>query len=259
MDDDERIGTLLTQAVRTLDPPTERLVSGGIDRGRRRTRLYHGAAALTVLSVLGAVAALVVALVPHGSSTGSAIRPGGSPAITAAGPAPAQTVTMTPQALLKAALDTLPRPGTTTHYAGSSSPGDVSAQFVYDDGQGRAQIYVSLDYPPSGGGLGNACQISVCKTLADGNRLAVYQGNGHPGDPSVPGKDWQVTMLRTDGVAISITEFNSALEKNSPQTRPDPPFTVLELTDWVGRGWQVQIPASVASAAAGLFTPDGGH
>jgi hypothetical protein len=260
MDDDAQVGTLLLQAVRTLDAPTERLVAGGLARGRRRVRLIRGAEAFTGLGVLAGVAALVVALLPSGDSTHGGAQPGAaSPPVqasTTAAPA-RDTVLMTPQALLQTALDTLPRAGTTSHYSGNSSPGQVGASFVYDDGHGPALVSVSLEFPLLSDGLGAACQISVCRTLADGSRLAVYQGNGHPGDPSIPGKDWEVILERVPGgTVISITEFNSAQEKSTNLTRPDPPFTVTELTNWTGNGrWQQRVSADFADAAAGLFTP----
>jgi len=150
----------------------------------------------------------------------------------------------------------LPRPGRTSGYDGSATAGFVGAGFVYDDGHGAARVTVSLDYPPSGGGLGDACQISVCTTRADGSKLAVYQGNGHPGSPSIPGKEWEVTLLRADGVAVSITEWNSAKEKSATLTRAEPPFTVAELTAWASNGgWQTTITRQRDLATGKLFAP----
>jgi hypothetical protein len=251
--DDERIGTLLVDAVRTLPAPTEKIVSGAIERGRRRQRIVRIGETLSVVGVLAGVVGLVVALLPGNSASGTMTPAGASPDPT---PPSQPTVTITPQALLQTALDTLPRPGDTSRYAGEFMGGFVGTQFVYDDGTGAAKVLVSLNYPPLGDGLGAACQISVCTTRPDGSKLAVYQGNGHPGDPSIPGKDWEVTLLRTDGVAVSITEWNAAQEKGSPVTRTDPPFTVDELTTWVESDkWQAQISADEAQAAADLFQP----
>lgn len=259
MDDDERVGTLLLRAVRTMDPPTQRLVAGAVVRGRRRVRLIRCAEAVTGVGVLAGVAALTVALLPGVSGRSGTLPAGASAPVRQASitSTPAQdTVPMTPQALLQIALDTLPRPGSTSHYSGNSSPGQVGTGFVYDDGHGPALVSVSLEFPLLSDGLGAACQISVCTTLSDGSKLAVYQGNGHPGDASIPGKDWEVTLARPDGVVVSITEFNSAQEKSANLTRADPPFTVAELTTWAGSGrWQQRVGAGFAQAAAHLFKP----
>lgn len=253
--------TAMHRAVDTLEPPTERLVAGAIVRGRRHRMRRRTAEAGSAAVVLGAAAAIAVALLPGGAHLRAATQAAGSGSGSGSGPAtsyavPPPPVPMTPQALLQTALDSLPRPGTTSHYAGNSAIGLLGTQFVYDDGHGAALISVDMNYPPAGAGLGDACQISVCRTLADGAKIAVYQGNGHPGDPSIPGKDWQVTVLRTNGVAVSVTEWNSMQEKGGPQTRPLPPFTVDELEQWVGSGaFTTQVGASYAAAAAHLFTP----
>jgi hypothetical protein len=247
---DERMGTLLVEALRTLPTPTEQIVSGAMARGRRRRRIVRIAESLTIAAVCAGVAGLVIALLPRDEGSGSTTPPGGHDSSATTAP----DVPITPQALLQTALDTLPRPGQTTRYAGESTPGFVSAQFDYDDGHGAAKVAVSMDYPPLGAGLGSACEISDCTTRPDGSRLAVYQGNGRPGDPNLPGKDWQVSLLRTDGVVVSITEWNAAEEKASPTTRPEPPFTIAELTEWVGLPrWRVQISAEYASSTARLF------
>jgi hypothetical protein len=253
MDDDERFGAALHRAVSTLDAPTGRLVEGAIRRGRRRRRWVRGAEVLTGAAVLAGVATLVVALV-GGTSPGR--KPNGPVAVGGARtPARPAADLITPQALLQTALGLLPH-GTTSRYAGNYSAGDVNAQFLYNDGHGAAQVDVSLDYPPLGGDLGGACQISTCTNRPDGSTLAVYQGNGHPGDTTLPGKDWEVSLRRADGVVVSVTEWNSAQEKGAPQTRPLPPFTITRLTAVVGSSqWQSHVSHERVAAAAHLFRP----
>src|SRR5947209_709872 len=108
MNEDDLIAATLHRAVSTLEPPTARLVAGGIARGRRRRRVVIGAEVLTGAALVAGVLAMVAAFLPgsHGGATAAAgsLTPIGEAAV----------VPMTPQALLQTALDTLPRPGSTT-------------------------------------------------------------------------------------------------------------------------------------------------
>jgi hypothetical protein len=257
MDDDERFGTLLVQAVRTLDPPTDRLVAGGIARGRRRTRLIRGAEALTVLGVIGGVAALVVALLPSESSGRATIRPADS-----LPPVAPTTVPMTPQALLQTALDTLPRPGTTARYEGNLGDGGVNASFVYDDGHGAAQIDVGMAWgtptklQPHALEPITPCDAGIdgCRILADGTHVQIRQGQQYQDGRQPNTTEWSIDLVRADGVEVTIYEWNAPQPKDAALTRDKPPFTIDELITWAGSAdWRLQISADRADASAQLF------
>ena len=196
--DDEGIRAAFHEAVATLDPPVERLVAGAMARGRRRTLVMRAGAALSVTAVLGGAAALVVALLPGPAAhRSSAIGPGGpssgrvpaTRSVSAIEPgAQPDTVTMTPQALLQTALDTLPRDGTTSRYAGNfDDNGFVSVQFVFDDGNGAAQVDVAMQYPPKHVTPHAPEPIIGCRPAAEGcTVLAGRCAREHPGEPRVP-------------------------------------------------------------------------
>lgn len=265
MDDDDRISSVFHRAVATIDPPVERLVAGGIARGRRRLRLVRAAEVLSVVAIVVAVGALAVALIP-GSAAHHVPRPPGHdraaatpPGPTTSAAPPPTTVTMTPQALLQTTLDLLPRPGTTRNYAGRASDGFVATEFVYDDGHGPAQVDAAFEYGPTAETIDDVCTGGVldCRSLPDGSRLGTYQGYEYPSDPSRGAREWSVWLGRPDGLLISFSEWNSAQEKDAPISRPAPPFTIAELTAMAGSPhYALTISPERAKAAASLFMPD---
>src|SRR3954452_6905167 len=104
--DDSELGALFHRAVATLEPPSLRLADAGLDRGRRQQRRRRVVGAGTGAAVLAAVVAVGAAVLSAGSGSGS-----GTPA---AGSSGSQLVAVTPQAVLRTALDTLPRAGETS-------------------------------------------------------------------------------------------------------------------------------------------------
>ncbi len=259
MDDDERFGALFHRAVTTLEPPTQRLVDAGLARGRRQRRWIRGAELGTAALVLGAVGVLAASLLG-----GGAVPDRGAPAATGGNSAPpaATTVAMTSQALLQTALDTLPRAGGTTGYRGTVVDGFVSASFVYDDGAGAAEVDVSMTSPPAASGPKSAavtrCVAGVpgCSVLADGAHVMVRQGHQYNDSRTPNPAEWDLDLVRADGVQISFIEFNAPQGKAAATTRPTPPFSLAELTAWADNAvWQTRIPEARAARAAHLFTP----
>jgi hypothetical protein len=272
--DDEGIRAAFHEAVATLDPPVEHLVNGAMARGRRRALVMRAGAGLSVAAVLGGAAALVVALLPgRAAHRPSAIDVGGpSPgSVPAANSVPAtktarppDTVTITAQALLQTALDTLPRAGTTSRYAGNfDDNGFVGVQFVFDDGDGAAQVDVAMQYPqphatPHPPEPVVACRAAAegCTVLPDGARANTSEGLEYPYQHDPNATERSVDLVRTDGVKVSISEWNAPQQKDAAISRAHPPFTLAELITWSdGPQWQVQITPQRADAAAGLFTP----
>ena len=259
MDEDQRFSAALHRAVSTLEPPTERLVSGAIARGRRRRRWIRGAEVGTTAVVLAGVAGLVVALIPGGSSA-PASAPSAGPVhrtTTAAKPVRPKptTVAMTPQALLQTALDTLPRAGKTSHYAGNFDNSFVGTQFVYDDGHGAALIYVALATDQS---FGPPCapRSAGCTVFADGVRVRFSAYKEYSDGRTPNATNWDLTLFRPGGPAVDLHEFNAAQEKDAAITRADPPFTRAQLTDWArSPKFTMQVDPSLVNRTAHLFKP----
>jgi len=255
MDDDD-LGTLIHRAVATLEPPTQRLADGGLQRGRRERRRRRIAGAGTGAVLVSGVVAVAAAALAGGTG-------GGGKGTPAAGSGGARIVAVTPQAVLQTALDTLPRPGDTAGYAGASMDGYAGANFVFDDGHGAAALQVAVGYPPAAAGPKDAGSISPCsiKTsgctlLPDGGHLQVRQGHQYDDGRTPNAAEWAAQLVRPDGVSITITEWNASEPKDAAPTRTDPPFTVVQLATWVqDRAWRASIPAARAAATAGLFTP----
>ena len=91
-------------------------------------------------------------------------------------------------------------------------------------------------------------------TIADGSTLAVYRGSYRPGDSTAEPKQWTVSLLRTDGVTVTLSEWNARTEKQATPTRPAPPVPVQAAERFVrDDAWQVHVPQSEIDADAGLF------
>jgi hypothetical protein len=247
-----------------LDYPT-RAVAAGRSPGARWATAAAGAAAVAAIATTVLIAP---GLGHHTTPTGdnAATNPSGSAtrghaAVTGSRP---HQVDVTPQVAVRTLISLLPRAGRTTKLTGQSALGEVGGTVVYDDGHGAAQLAVSVDFPYTYRGTvqrqaaGSLCpgvtDGDPCTTMPDGSQVTTYQGTGNvPGGP----KDWEVRVLRPDGVEVDVTEWNAPLEKIGQQTRPEPPFTIAELIA-IARSpkWQATITAAQARSASTLFTPE---
>lgn len=253
------------------DPPGTARVEAAIHRHLDEPAevQHHGTAQLalaglaaTTVATLAVGAVVIADRGTTGPKTGesAAGRPTASSSPTL--PLP-DTVTVTSQVLAQTLITLLPRPGTTTGLRGAFDAGQASAQLVYDDGHGAALLSVGLEFPFRYKGkvvdtarLCTAPPMATqhCATRRDGSQLETYQG-----DANVPGGaiEWDVSVRRTDGVVVDVTEWNSPQEKKeSAQTRPRPPFTMAELRAIAeSPQWQVSVPRAAARQAAHLFRP----
>ena len=262
MSNDDLFAGALRRAVSTLEPPTERLVAGGLARGRRRRRIRHTVAVGTGAALLAAVVALGAVLLPGTTAAPRQRSVAGAPHATSAPPSkPAHRVVLpalTPQALLQTALDGLPRAGRTTHYTGRSMSGFVGTEFVYDDGHGAAQVDVALEYGPGAETVKQFMHDThrPRQPRPDGSSLVTIRRYEYS-HPDHGAKQWSVHLFRPDGAYVSITEWNSPQEKDAETTRSAPPFTIAELTRWIeSTQWPTAISVEQAKHAAHLFTPD---
>jgi hypothetical protein len=267
------IDSLLHQRPIHQRPPHQRLNTSTSGRKPVATWAAIGGG----VAAVAAVTLTVVVGIGHLHSPNS-VQPGAAatapPAVTApattataaVSPAPS-TVTITPQVAVQTLIDLLPGQGTTSQLTGRASLGWAGGELVYDDGHGAAQLAVGVSYPYSYNGsdqrlaAGSLCSSQgvtqlheVCTSLPDGSQVAVYQG-----DANIPNgaKDWEVSLLRADGVQIDITEWNSPAEKAGAQTRTNPPFTIAELTTVAESStWQATTSPATVQQDAGLFVPD---
>ncbi len=271
MDADPDVTELLNRAVATLEPRLDLLVAGGAQRGRSLRRRRRAAQAGSGLALAALIATVTVAVWPSGRTGGhraaasqqtSAVQQ--PPPVTAKSHAvsPADdSVTITPQLLLQRTLNLLPGKPDTGTYTGRAFPGWVGAEFVYNDGNGAAQIDVSMGFTEDGIHAAQPpCQASDpdCTVLTDGSHLQVFRGPEYSqGHLPYNATEWSIDLVRADGVEVSLSEWNSAQEKDAPISRPVPPLSISELTA-IARSaeFSPQVSRADANDAANLFVPD---
>jgi hypothetical protein len=96
--------------------------------------------------------------------------------------------------------------------------------FVVDDGKGESLVQVNVQ--PGMGDVAGQLFGSGSETLADGTKVATHQGPGEKGGAGVV--MWTVDTLRTDGLRIVVSAFNTG-NQNADATRRKPALTVEQL------------------------------
>jgi hypothetical protein len=226
---------LMRRATEDLEPESTDLVERGMRRGavlrRRRTAL---------LSVSGAGAVLATAGIIVGGSALFAGAGGDAPvAGTTNPPTPTTSVkptpipAVTPQETL-ATLKKLVAPSGAKitrpeARGGGVKDGFVTASVVLDDGKGLSLIDVLVEHNSK-----KSCTDSPagsCTVRADGSvvvsisEFPEYARDGNPGGVISN----YVTIYRTDGVAVHMTNYNAAQQKQAEHTRPKPVYTAAAL------------------------------
>ncbi len=264
MTNDSQLTVLLERAVAELQSPTERLVRAGLARGRRLRRRRRAIQSGTGVALVGLITVVVVSIVLGGSP--SALRPAGrahagtgptsAPSHVHRASAPAMQ-SISPQLLAERAIKLLPHNGTITDLHGRATAGDVMAEFVYDDGNGAAQIEVSMGFRQDGAdGVDDSCNPSdpvyteTCTTTRDGSHVGTFV--------AIRGTtQYSVYVVRPDHVQVSMTAFNAPQEKDVAPSRPAPPFSLARLTTFVSDpSWTPWVSPADNQAAANLFVPD---
>jgi hypothetical protein len=142
----------------------------------------------------------------------------------------------------------------------------VAGEIAFDDGHGAAQMDVALTWTGSQphDAIPQGCTASpTCTVLPDGTTIATSQGLEYPADPSHPDNstEWTVTVYHPSvGLEVAISEWNAPTEKDSPISRPAPPFSLAELTAIATSPSWGAMAASIAAAtgpAGPGVTPDG--
>lgn len=232
---DTGVTELLRRASDGLTPDVDRLVSGGITRGRsrqRRARIGTTVASLAVIGVVGGLAAVV----PHLGGADSAPGPGfatdgggvvASEAPTAEPPAPATTehaladfdareVHVIVNDILGSELAAAPRPTDTV----VDDPDEKVAYFPYDGMQ--SAVGFGLNQRPTAAQCSemNDQVGSACVEMSDGTVEQVW------GPTLADGVTCQGASAYRYGYVVWATSCNAAEAKDSPALADQPPIPI---------------------------------
>jgi hypothetical protein len=242
---------LLRRASDDLAPDVDRLVRGGITRGRsrqRRARIGTTVASLAVIGVVGAVAAVV----PHVGGADSARDPGiatdGSSA-TEAPPTPPDPDRPPPADELRPLVPADRMAQTVQDLTGAS---EVHEVFVDESGKDLPRLFYGtvrsgfvsfrirwynnpLVVQDGGQPLApsHICEPAVepdCTTLADGSRLLredVRPSGGTGVPPDFLARS--LTLATPDGWQIDVIAYNSTGEKEGVVVADEPVLTMAQM------------------------------
>jgi hypothetical protein len=229
-DIDETLPDLMRRATDGLEPDSPDLVRRAMAKGVRLRRRRTAGLSIAAASALVLTGGVVVAAQSLGPDPAGA-QVAGTPGLTVATATPSAKP-VTPKDTLATLRKLLPA---TIKVAEPKTWGDsrfTAASVTVDDGKGLAEVSVVVE----GGYPQTSCRTDdrrACQVLSDGSVVVssrmepVYQ-TGHPNDQGVASNG--VELYRPDGVKISLQTWNSRDEKGSPKTRPEPPFSVAQLT-----------------------------
>lgn len=237
-----------------------------------RARSWNVRTTLAVSGSVAMVAALAVGLVVLSEDGGtshqneSSIPALSSAASTADAGNSASTapvlMPVTPQVAVQTLIDLVSAKGKATTPTGRAVANAALGEIVFDDGHGAAKMSVAITWKGTGpkDAVPQACLPSAtCKTLPDGNTVGYFQGPEYPnGGHADNSTEWSVQLYRpSDGLEIDISEWNAASEKDSPITRPVPPFTIDGLTTIADSPkWSASALSTTIAADAKLFVAD---
>jgi hypothetical protein len=239
--------------------------------GPRRRTVRTGLAVAGSVTAAGAVS-FAVAVLPgdHTTSSGPAAAsqpPASTTTASVSTPPPAPTLRpVTPQVVVQNLIKLVSAKGTASKPSGRALSNFAAGEIVFNDGHGAAEIDVALTWPGQGTGPKkeavpgqDVCRGgATCTTVAGGWKVQTYQGLEYPYPHANNATEWGVRAYRaSDRLEVDITEWNAPTEKDSPTSRPTPPFTLTELiTMATSPTWSATASPSTIAAAAGIFTPD---
>lgn len=227
---------LLRRASDDLAPDVDRLVSGGITRGRtrqRRARIGTTVASLAVIGVVGGLAAVV----PQLGGADSARDPG----IATEGPSATETPTADPPApatIERALADfrAVQVPSIVNGIVGTglgaeSRPTDTIADdsdekvayFPYDGMEAAVVLMFNQLVSVARCEEINAHLDGTCVELADGTVQLTW------GPTLADGVTCQGVSAYRHGYIVSANSCNAATSKNSPPLAPQPPLSIEQL------------------------------
>lgn len=257
--DNTGVTDLLIRASDDLNPDVDRLISGGLARGRsrqRRAQIGTTVASLAVIGVVGGLAA-VVPQIGTDRTAGSIATDGASATST---PEPTPTP---PPTLVTLAVPETEFPGTVGEILGLTN--------------------VSVVLPEPSGQDHSSEDIKGARFRVDGMLVMVVVHGGEvggevgdflwSGDRSTPNtKSWSSTdgvMARDasawrDGYVITATAYNAAEDSDSPALAAEPVLSKAQLLEvvtsdvWFEGTPLPQATPAVAGSVAGAFGVSGG-
>lgn len=232
---DSGVTELLRRASDDLTPDVDRLVRGGITRGRsrqRRARIGTTVASLAVIGVVGGLAAVVPQGGPDSArDPGIATEgPSATEAPTAEPPAPATTeraladfraeqVPSTVNGIVGTQLGAEPRP--TDTIAGDDD--EKVAYFPYDGMEAAVVLQLNQMLSVARCEEVNAHLDGDCVELADGTVQLTW------GPSLADGVTCQGVSAYRYGYVVSANSCNAATSKDSPPLAPEPPLSIEQL------------------------------
>ncbi|MET8219281.1 hypothetical protein ACFYRD_29935 [Streptomyces hirsutus] len=238
---EERLSAALHETGNVFEADRSALTDGGRTRGRRmrvrrRAAVLGGAAGIALVGVGGAL------LLPGGSGGGQDGRTSAASGAEVAAGTQGTPAPVSGEELIRTLKGLLPE----GEFSGERGRGTDSvlgpfAQVVYDDGEGPAAVGVGLSRIEPGSS--QAREATRCpdkvftphdscatSTLADGSRLMLFKGHEYP-DRRVDTRWWNAVLVTPQGQQISVSEWNSAAEKDEPVSRPAPPLSAAQLKE----------------------------
>ncbi|SRR6266568_3660290 len=235
----------------------------------RRRNVRTGLAVAGSVAAVGAVSVAVI-LLPRDHGTAPDTAPVAAPTTTSTPTASASTsraaptpLPVTPQVVVQNLINLVASKGTATKPAGRAVGNSALGEIVFNNGHGAALMDVALTWAGTGPkdavpGADVCAAGATCTTVAGGWKAQTYQGLEYPYPHTNNSTEWGVRAYRaSDGLEVDITEWNAPAPKDSPISRPTPPFTIAELiTMATSPTWSATASPRTISAVAGLFTPD---
>ncbi|MFD6324499.1 hypothetical protein ACFWOL_16875 [Streptomyces sp. NPDC058442] len=241
---EERLSSALHETGNAFEADRGALTDGGRARGRRmrvrrRAAVLGGAAGIALVGVSGAL------LLPGGGNGGEDGRTSAASAASGAevtADAQDTPASVSGEELIRTLKGLLPDGEFSGEQGrGTDSVGGPFAQVVYDDGEGPAVVGVSLSRVEPGSPQAHEairCPDKVLtphdrcdtSTLTDGSKFMVFKGYEYP-DRRVDTRRWIAVLVTPQGQQISVSEWNSAAEKDAPISRPAPPLSASQLEE----------------------------
>ncbi|MFC3575919.1 hypothetical protein ACFOZ0_22065 [Streptomyces yaanensis] len=230
------------------------MVARGETRGRR-LRLWRRAAAVaggvTGIALVGLGGALVL---PGTHGDAEQQRSAAANPLPTASPTPTTTHRASPvtgDEVIRTLKSLLPK-GKFSNETGRGTgekPAAPYAQVVYDDGNGKAAVSLSVARVQPGSEEAReaircpdkvyiAYDACTTSTLPDGSKVMVMKGYEYPNQRSGT-KRWVADLITPTGQHISAQEWNAAAEKDAPVSREQPPLSPAQLTALISaREWR---------------------
>ncbi|WP_111489914.1 hypothetical protein [Peterkaempfera bronchialis] len=267
---EDELGQALRRTGDAFQADSHALVSAGVARGRRirRRRRAGIAGGVTALALVGVGGAVVPGLMSSGSPASAPTAVASSVQAAASTPSRPAGRSVSDKEMVRLLRGLLPK-GKVSETSGrgvssdQKTPLGASAQAVFDDGQGAAQVAVLLNRQPTPVSdddvscpdkAHNPYDQCTRTLLPGGLVLVVDKGYEYAAQPDGT-KLWTATLTAEDGRQIAFSEWNAPAEKGVPASRPAPPLTTAQMTRLVTSGVWDRVFKAFPSTDSAPTTP----